>query len=67
MNKFSEATGLFWGASLFLGALVCIIIGFRGNLYFDWIKAFLMGGCVFLITGLIFQGVVTLVKKTNND
>ena len=60
--KFDEALGLLWGAALFIGAAVSIIIGFRGKLL-GWIKAFLIGGCTFLITGLIFQGILTLLKK----
>jgi hypothetical protein len=62
-NKFDEVVGLFWAASLFIGALVCIIIGFKGNLHSDWLQAGLIGGCVFLICGLISQGIVTLNKK----
>ena len=62
-NKFNEVAGLFWGASLFIGVLVAIILGFRGNLRSDWIGAALIGVCVFLIVGLIAQGIVTLAKK----
>jgi len=62
-KKFDEAVGLFWGASLFIGVLVSIIIGFNGNLRSDWIKAGLIGGCVFLITGLIAHGIMILIKK----
>ena len=62
-NKFNEAVGLFWGASLFIGALVGIIIGFNGNGHSDWMRAGLIGACVFLIAGLIFHGIITLVKK----
>ena len=62
-KKLDEAVGLFWGASLFIGVLVSIIIGFNGNLRSDWIKACLIGGCVFLITGLVFHGIITLIKK----
>ena len=62
-NKFNEVVGLFWGASLFAGALTSIIIGFRGNLRSDWIEAVLIGTCVFLIAGLISQGIITLNKK----
>ena len=62
-DKLSEAKGLFWGASLFVGALVAIIIGFRGNMHSDWLFAVLVGGCAFLVCGLMAQGVLTLVKK----
>ena len=65
-KKYDEAVGLFWGASLFIGALVGIVIGFNSvNLRFGWLKAGLIGVCVFLITGLIFHGIVTLIKKDN--
>ena len=66
MKTFDEALGLFWGAAMFIGALVSIIIGFRGKLL-GWIKAFLIGGCIFLITGLIFQGILTLLKKEKDS
>ena len=63
LNKFDEAKGLFWGASLFVGALTAIIMGFSGNMRSDWLFAILVGGCTFLISGLIAQGVITLIKK----
>jgi len=62
-KKFDEAVGLFWGASLFIGALVSIIIGFNGNMKSDWLQACLIGGFVFLIIGLISHGIITLIKK----
>jgi len=63
ISKFDEATGLFWGAALFFGALVTIIIGFKGNMRSDWLFAILTGGCAFLFCGLVAQGVLTLIKK----
>ena len=63
MKKYDEAVGLFWGAALFIGAFVCVIIGFNGNMSSDWIKAGLAGVCVFLSTGLISQGIIALIKK----
>ena len=65
MKKYDEAIGLFWAAALFIGVLVGIIIGFNGNMYIDWIKACLVGVCVFLSIGLIFHGIVALIKKDN--
>ena len=62
-NKFNEVVGIFWGASLFIGVLVTLIIGFNGNYSSDWIKAVLIGICAFLIVGLIAQGIVTLMRK----
>ena len=62
-NKFDEAIGLFWGASLFIGVLVGVTVGFKGNLRSDWGEAVLIGSCVFFIMGLISQGVITLMKK----
>ena len=62
-NKFDEVVGLFWGASLFIGALVCFIVGFNGNMHTDWIKAGLVGACVFLSVGLILHGIIILLKK----
>jgi hypothetical protein len=63
MKKYDESIGMFWAAALFIGALVGIIIGFDGNTYIDWIKACLVAVCVFLSTGLIFHGIVALIKK----
>ena len=66
-NKYHEAIGLFWGAALFIGVLCAVIIGFRGNLHSDWIFAGFVGLCVFLIAGLILQGLIILLKKNNNE
>ena len=63
ISKFEEAKGLFWGASLFIGALIAVIIGFGGNGHSDWIFAGIAGGLVFLTCGLISQGILTLLKK----
>jgi len=63
LNKYDEAKGLFWGASLFVGALRAVIIGFKGNMRSDWLPAILVGGCTFLICGLVAQGVITLLKR----
>ena len=62
-GKFESAMGAFWGAALFVGALVAVIIGFGGNGHSDWIFAGVVGGLVFLACGLITQGVITLLKK----
>ena len=62
-NKFDEVVGMFWGASLFIGALVCVIVGFNGNMRTDWIRAILVGGCVFLSVGLILHGIIILLRK----
>ena len=42
VSKLDEAKGLFWGASLFVGVLVTIVIGFRGNMSSDWLFAVLL-------------------------
>jgi hypothetical protein len=60
-NKYLEAIGIFWGASLFLGALVAVIIGFTR---LNWIFAGITGGLSFLAFGLIIQGIITLLQKT---
>ena len=64
-SNFNEATGLFWGAALFIGILVSLVIGFRGNMRSDWLYAILVGSCVFLILGLIAQGLISLFQKDN--
>lgn len=62
-NKFDTAIGYFWAASLFIGALVAVIMGFAGNMGSDWVQAAITGFCVFLILGLVFSGIITLFKK----
>lgn len=62
-NKFDTAIGYFWGAALFVGALVAVVMGFAGNGGSDWVQAGLTGGLVFLITGLVLSGIITLFKK----
>jgi hypothetical protein len=59
-NKYDEAKGVFWGASLFLGALITVLLGFKGD---TWLFAGLVGGFTFLIVGLILQGMVALLSK----
>jgi len=62
-NKHGTAIGVFWGASLFAGALIAVIIGFGGNGHSDWIFAGIVGILSFLIIGLIIQGIITLSSK----
>jgi len=66
-NKFDEAIGLFWGAALFIGALTAVISGFSCNDGFVWLPAVLIGAFTFLSLGLIFQGVLTLIKKGDRE
>jgi hypothetical protein len=63
-NKFETAIKLFWKAALFIGILVAVVIGFRGNLHSDWIYAIIVGGLVFLAFGFLMQGIITLLKKS---
>lgn len=65
LSKYDEAKGLFWASSLFVGALITVIMGFKGNMRSDWIFAILVGGCVFLALGLVSQGIITLLKRNN--
>ena len=67
LDKFEEAKGLFWGASLFVGVLTAVIMGFRGNMHSDWLFSALVGLCAFLICGLVAQGVLTLIKKDKKE
>lgn len=64
VNKIDSAIGTFWGAFLFIGILVTILIGRKGNGRSDWFWAVIIGGLVFLIGGLLTQGVLTLFKKS---
>lgn len=61
--KIQSAIGLFWAASLFIGILVGVLIGFKGNGKLNWIFAILVGTLVFLILGLVIQGILTLFYK----
>ncbi len=63
VNKIDSAIGAFWGASFFVGVLVSIFIGRSGNGRSDWFWAIGIGLVVFLIIGLVIQGVLTLFKK----
>ncbi|BAK56578.1 hypothetical protein SFBM_0808 [Candidatus Arthromitus sp. SFB-mouse-Japan] len=62
-GKVDSSIGAFWGASLFVGVLVTVIIGKNGNGRSDWLWAILIGVIVFLIIGLTIQGILTLLKK----
>jgi len=66
-QKYGAAIGVFWGASLFIGALTAVIIGFSGNGRSDWIFAGIVGILVFLIAGLIIQGIITLLSKEEKE
>jgi hypothetical protein len=79
-DKYNKMIGLFWGAALFIGVLVSVIIGFRGNRHLDWLRAVVVGIrdsdwllavvvgiCVFLILGLVAQGLVSLFKKDREN
>lgn len=66
-QKYGAAIGAFWGASLFVGALIAVIIGFSGNGHSDWIFAGIVGILVFLILGLIIQGIITLLSKDDGN
>lgn len=61
--KIHSAIGTFWAASLFIGILVGILIGFKGNGKLNWIFAIIVGTLVFLILGLVIQGILTLFYK----
>lgn len=61
--KIQSAIGLFWAASLFIGILVGVLIGFKGNGKLNWIFAILVGTLVFFILGLVIQGILTLFYK----
>ena len=62
--KIHSAIGTFWAASFFIGILVAIIIGFKGDRQLlDWIFAIVVGGLVFLILGFTIQGILTLFSK----
>lgn len=61
-NKYGSAIGAFWGASLFLGALLAVILIFVG---IGWLFSVIIGALTFLTCGLLVQGIVTLFKKEN--
>jgi hypothetical protein len=62
-SKLEEATGAFWGASLFIGVFIAVIIGFKGNGHSDWLFAGIAGVLSFLILGLLQQGAISLIAS----
>jgi hypothetical protein len=60
-SNLDEARGAFWGASLFIGAFIAVMIGFNGNGHSDWLFAGIAGVLSFLILGLVQQGVISLI------
>lgn len=60
ISKFDTAIGYFWGASLFIGALFSLVYGFKTE---NWLIAIIVGVGIFLITGLIISGIITLFRK----
>jgi len=60
-NKFEEAAGLFWGASVFVGGLIAVLLGFLTST--GWIFSGVVGVLSFLIIGLVTNGILKLVSK----
>ena len=61
--KIQSAIGTFWAASFFIWILIAVLIGFKGNGGSDWIFAIVVGALVFLILGLVIQGILTLFYR----
>ena len=61
--KHQEAIGYFWGAALFIGLMLIVILGFNGNQSSDWIPAILIGILAFLSLGLVAQGIISIIEK----
>lgn len=63
IDNIDSAIGTFWGCSFFIGALISVLIGKSGNGRSDWFWAILIGILIFLILGLLIQGILTLFRK----
>ena len=65
MNKYDTAIGLFYAVSLFIGALIGLILGLMLNAdtWQGWIVPAIVGLLSFLILGLLSHGIITLVRK----
>lgn len=61
-NKYEQSIAIFWGASFFLGILTALLTIAKDQIL---IVSILIGTCVFLISGLTVQGIITLIKKEN--
>ncbi|HEY4399353.1 MAG TPA: helix-turn-helix transcriptional regulator [Lactobacillaceae bacterium] len=67
-TKYDVAIGVFYGAALFLGVIVTLVLGFYAtpaHTWADWGIAALFGGLSFLFIGLLSHGVITLFSKEN--
>lgn len=63
-TKYSEALGIFWGASLFAGVFVGLLLYM---FQFEILWAILCGGSIFLMFGMMIQGILMLMDKEKED
>lgn len=66
MDKYDMAIGLFYGAYLMLAIAIFFVVGLIYHDVVVWASAFM--GCTFgfLFLGLITQGIITILRKSNN-
>ena len=63
VSKYDVAIGLFYGAGLFLGIGFFFFIGLMWNQPLIWGASFFGGICLFLVTGLLAHGIITIFRK----
>lgn len=65
INKYDTAIGIFYAASVFIGAMAAIILLLlnKPTTWVSWAIPIVIGLLVFLILGLIMHGIITLVRK----
>ena len=62
-TKYDMAIGLFYAAGLFLGIGFFFVVGLAFNQPLVWGASLFGGLCLFLITGLLAHGFITLFRK----
>ena len=63
VNKYDMAIGLFYAVGMFLGLGFFFVTGLIWNQPMVWGASFFGGICLFLVTGLLAHGIITLVRK----
>ena len=62
-NKYDMAIGLFYAVGLFLGIGFFFVVGLIWNQPLVWAASLFGGVCLFLVTGLLSHGLITLFRR----
>ena len=63
VSKYDMAIGLFYAVGLFLGIGFFFVVGLVWNEPMVWGASLFGGVCLFLVTGLLSHGLITLFRK----